>query len=75
MLCLTQVHTYIHRYSKKLGNLKDRLVHHKGQLLAALIGYRVIYFLIPLMLAVVVYLVLEKRAKAMRSKNEARSEH
>jgi uncharacterized membrane protein YbhN (UPF0104 family) len=47
----------------------------KGQLLAALIGYRVIYFLIPLMLAVVVYLVLEKRAKAMRSRNEARNEH
>ncbi|MFJ5295565.1 lysylphosphatidylglycerol synthase domain-containing protein [Pseudomonas sp. NPDC088368] len=44
----------------------------KGQLLAALIGYRVIYFLIPLMLALVVYLVLEKRAKSMRSKNEAR---
>ena len=44
----------------------------KGQLLAALIGYRVIYFLIPLMLAVIVYAVLEKRAKAMRSKNEAR---
>jgi uncharacterized membrane protein YbhN (UPF0104 family) len=45
----------------------------KGQLLAALIGYRVIYFLIPLVLAVVVYLVLEKRAKAMRSRNEARN--
>ena len=44
----------------------------KGQLLAALIGYRVIYFLIPLMLAVMVYLILENRAKAMRSKNEAR---
>jgi uncharacterized membrane protein YbhN (UPF0104 family) len=44
----------------------------KGQLLAALIGYRVIYFLIPLLIAVVVYLVLEKRAKAMRIKNEAR---
>jgi len=43
----------------------------KGQLLAALIGYRVIYFLVPLMLAVVVYLILENRAKAMRSKNEA----
>lgn len=42
----------------------------KGQLLAALIGYRVIYFLIPLMIALVVYVVLEKRAKAMRSKNE-----
>ena len=44
----------------------------KGQLLAALIGYRVIYFLIPLMLALIVYAVLEKRAKAMRNKNEAR---
>mgnify|MGYP000265348808 CR=1 FL=1 len=42
----------------------------KGQLLAALIGYRVIYFLIPLMIALVVYVVLEKRAKAMRSRNE-----
>jgi uncharacterized membrane protein YbhN (UPF0104 family) len=42
----------------------------KGQLLAALIGYRVIYFLIPLMLALVVYVVLEKRAKAMRKRNE-----
>lgn len=45
---------------------------NKGQLLAALIGYRVIYFLIPLMLALVVYLVLEKRAKSMRLKNETR---
>jgi uncharacterized membrane protein YbhN (UPF0104 family) len=44
----------------------------KGQLLAALIGYRVIYFLLPLVIAVVVYAVLEKRAKAMRLKNEER---
>ena len=44
----------------------------KGQLLAALIGYRVIYFLIPLVLAVVVYLVLENRAKSLRSQNQAR---
>ncbi|HEY0289833.1 MAG TPA: lysylphosphatidylglycerol synthase domain-containing protein [Pseudomonas sp.] len=43
----------------------------KGQLLAALIGYRVIYFLVPLLLALVVYAVLEKRAKTMRLKNEA----
>ncbi|MDH0749564.1 lysylphosphatidylglycerol synthase domain-containing protein [Pseudomonas sp. GD03842] len=43
----------------------------KGQLLAALIGYRVIYFLIPLVLAVIVYLILEKRAKALRRQNEA----
>lgn len=43
----------------------------KGQLLAALIGYRVIYFLVPLLLALVVYAVLEKRAKTMRRNNEA----
>jgi glycosyltransferase 2 family protein len=42
----------------------------KGQLLAALIGYRVIYFLIPLGVAVGVYLVLEKRAKSMRLRNQ-----
>ncbi|SHM92536.1 hypothetical protein SAMN05216593_104380 [Pseudomonas asturiensis] len=44
----------------------------KGTLLAALIGYRAIYFLLPLMLAVVVYLVLEKRAKKMNAKNQQR---
>jgi glycosyltransferase 2 family protein len=42
----------------------------KGQLLAALIGYRVIYFLIPLGVAVGVYLVLEKRARSMRLRNQ-----
>lgn len=35
----------------------------KGSILAALIGYRVIYFLIPLAIAVIIYLVLEGRAK------------
>ncbi|WP_295470152.1 lysylphosphatidylglycerol synthase domain-containing protein [uncultured Pseudomonas sp.] len=43
----------------------------KSTLLAALIGYRAIYFLLPLLLAVVVYLVLEKRAKALSEKNRA----
>lgn len=42
----------------------------KGSMLAALIGYRAIYFLLPLLLAVVVYLVLEKRAKKMGEKNQ-----
>ncbi|AGN79196.1 lysylphosphatidylglycerol synthase domain-containing protein [Pseudomonas sp. GD03651] len=38
----------------------------QGTLVAALLGYRTLYYLIPLLLAVVTYLVLEKRAKAMR---------
>jgi uncharacterized membrane protein YbhN (UPF0104 family) len=42
----------------------------KGSLLAALIGYRAIYFLLPLLIAVVVYLVLEKRGKKMGEKNQ-----
>lgn len=37
-----------------------------GTLLAALIGYRAVYFLFPLAIALIMYLVLEKRAKAMR---------
>ncbi|CEA06189.1 membrane protein [Pseudomonas saudimassiliensis] len=41
----------------------------RSSLLAALIGYRAIYFLLPLSIAVVTYLVLEKRAKSMRSTN------
>lgn len=42
----------------------------KGSIVAALIGYRVIYFLIPLAVAVVVYLVLEKRAKHIRTSQD-----
>ncbi|WP_462383495.1 lysylphosphatidylglycerol synthase transmembrane domain-containing protein [Pseudomonas sp. Marseille-QA0892] len=43
----------------------------RADLLAALIGYRVAYFLVPLMLASLVYLTFESRAKRMRRKNEA----
>ena len=39
----------------------------KGAVLAALIGYRAIYLLLPLAVAVGVYLVLEKRAKKLRA--------
>lgn len=46
----------------------------KGTLLAALIGYRAIYFLLPLVLAVVVYLILEKRAKRLGEKNRQASD-
>jgi uncharacterized membrane protein YbhN (UPF0104 family) len=42
----------------------------KADLLAALIGYRVAYFLVPLLLASVVYLGFESRAKRMRRKND-----
>ncbi|WP_150301831.1 lysylphosphatidylglycerol synthase domain-containing protein [Pseudomonas profundi] len=37
-----------------------------GTLLAALIGYRAIYFLFPLSIALIMYLVIEKRAKTLR---------
>ncbi|PRN02638.1 hypothetical protein A0O30_22190 [Pseudomonas sp. LLC-1] len=38
----------------------------QGTLVAALLGYRTLYYLLPLLLAVITYLILEKRAKAMR---------
>ncbi|UPL08647.1 MULTISPECIES: lysylphosphatidylglycerol synthase domain-containing protein [unclassified Pseudomonas] len=41
----------------------------QGTLVAALLGYRTLYYLIPLVLAVVTYLILEKRAKAMRQRD------
>ncbi|MDF0732159.1 lysylphosphatidylglycerol synthase domain-containing protein [Pseudomonas entomophila] len=43
----------------------------QGSLVAALLGYRTLYYLIPLLLAVVTYLVLEKRARAMRQRGKA----
>jgi len=43
----------------------------QGTLVAALLGYRTLYYLIPLLLAVITYLVLEKRARAMRQRGEA----
>ncbi len=42
----------------------------KGTILAALIGYRVIYFLIPLAIAILIYFVFESRAKKLRTINE-----
>lgn len=39
----------------------------KGTVLATLIGYRVIYYLIPLAVAAVSYLIIEGRAKKMRA--------
>ncbi len=41
----------------------------KGAIVAGLIGYRVIYFLIPLLFATLVYVVLEARAKKLRKSN------
>ena len=42
----------------------------RGELLAALIGYRVLYFLIPLLLACAVYLWLERHAKKLKRRAE-----
>ncbi|WP_060477378.1 MULTISPECIES: lysylphosphatidylglycerol synthase domain-containing protein [Pseudomonas] len=46
------------------------LLHGQGQgsLIAALLGYRTLYYLIPLVVALMTYLLLEKRAKAMRQR-------
>ncbi|MFK3775295.1 lysylphosphatidylglycerol synthase domain-containing protein [Pseudomonas sp. NPDC089406] len=38
----------------------------QGSLVAALLGYRTLYYLIPLVLAVITYLVLEQRARHLR---------
>lgn len=42
----------------------------QSSLVAALLGYRVLYFLLPLLLAGVAYLTLEKRAKSIRRQHE-----
>ncbi|NBA96310.1 lysylphosphatidylglycerol synthase domain-containing protein [Pseudomonas sp. R5(2019)] len=41
--------------------------YSKGTLLAALIGYRALYFLMPLAIACVVYLVLERRNRSTKA--------
>ena len=41
--------------------LSHRMPRH--ELLAGLVAYRVVYFLVPLLLAVLVYLLMEARAK------------
>ncbi|WP_130834474.1 lysylphosphatidylglycerol synthase domain-containing protein [[Erwinia] mediterraneensis] len=41
-----------------------------GAIIAALLAYRVLYFILPLLLALVLYLWLESRAKHLRKKNE-----
>ncbi|WP_318376177.1 YbhN family protein [Enterobacter sp.] len=42
----------------------------KGAIIAALLAYRMLYYFIPLLLALVCYLLLESRAKKLRAKNE-----
>ncbi|WP_156103059.1 lysylphosphatidylglycerol synthase domain-containing protein [Erwinia sp. 9145] len=40
-----------------------------GAIIAALLAYRVLYFIAPLLLALVLYLLLESKAKSLRQKN------
>ena len=42
----------------------------KGAIIAALLAYRMLYYFIPLLLALMCYLLLESRAKKLRAKNE-----
>lgn len=44
----------------------------QGQVIAALLAYRVLYFFIPLLLATLGYLWMEGRAKKLKLKNEKR---
>ncbi|MET1077682.1 MAG: lysylphosphatidylglycerol synthase domain-containing protein [Pseudomonas sp.] len=46
----------------------------KGSLLAALIGYRIIYFLVPLLIATVLYLTLEAKAKQLKQRNTEKTQ-
>lgn len=48
--------------------------YSQASLIAALLAYRVLYYLLPLVLASVTYLVLEKRAKSLRKQGEQRIE-
>jgi uncharacterized membrane protein YbhN (UPF0104 family) len=41
----------------------------QGTIIAALLAYRMLYYFLPLLLALVCYLVLESRAKKLREKN------
>lgn len=42
----------------------------QGTIIAALLAYRVLYYFIPLLLALMCYLLLESRAKKVAGKNE-----
>ena len=53
-----------------LALLRGEPVSH-GAIIAALLAYRVLYFIAPLLLALVMYLWLEGRAKTLRAKNLA----
>ena len=44
--------------------------YSQASLIAALLAYRVLYYLLPLLLASATYLVLEKRAKTLRKRGE-----
>lgn len=42
----------------------------QGTIIAAMLAYRVLYYFLPLLLALVCYLLLESRAKKLRAKNQ-----
>lgn len=44
--------------------------YSQASLIAALLAYRVLYYLLPLLLASVTYLLLEKRARSLRKRSE-----
>jgi uncharacterized membrane protein YbhN (UPF0104 family) len=73
--CVAGVITHIPAGLGVLETVFLALLHgqlSQGSLVAALLGYRTLYFLLPLLLAVIAYLILEKRAKAIRRHHKHR---
>ena len=46
----------------------------QGKIIAALLGYRTLYFIVPLLIAAVLYFALESRAKKLKVSNDRREE-
>ncbi|MNN89516.1 Inner membrane protein YbhN [compost metagenome] len=73
--CVAGVITHIPAGLGVLETVFLALLHgqlSQGSLVAALLGYRTLYFLLPLIVAVIAYLILEKRAKAIRQHHKHR---
>lgn len=71
--CVAGVVTHIPAGLGVLETVFLALLQHQfsqSSLVAALLGYRVLYFLLPLLAAGIVYLILEKRAKNIRRQHE-----
>lgn len=71
--CVASVVTHIPAGLGVLEAVFLTMLQHQfsqGSIIAALLGYRALYFLLPLLIASVAYLILEKRAKTLRASHK-----